>query len=90
MARAVLEAARTPGIVLFPLGSFRALPGRGLQANVDGRAIIIGSQKMMLQSGVDLAGLDERASDLEAAGRTVMWIGEGTKALGLIAVAERI
>lgn len=90
LAHAVLEAAKAKGIVLRPLGSFRALPGRGLQASIDDRSILIGSQRLMRQSELDLQGLDERAADLEASGHTVMWLGDGKQVIGLIAVADKI
>jgi Cu+-exporting ATPase len=90
LARAVLDAARAQGLPLKRIGDFRALPGRGLQATVEDHRLLIGSQKMMALAGMDLAGLDERAADLEAAGRTVMWVGEGGEILGLIAVSDRV
>jgi Cu+-exporting ATPase len=90
LAHALLESAQAKGIVLFPLGNFRALPGRGLQATIDGHALLIGSQRLMRQSELDLQGLDERAGDLEASGRTVMWVGDGKQVIGLIAVADKV
>ncbi len=90
LGRAVLDAARAEGIDLRPVESFKAFPGRGLQATVDGRLLLVGSQRLMVQSGVDAGWLDERAAELEAAGRTVMWIGEGGHALGLIAAADPV
>lgn len=90
LARAVLDAAASEGMALLPFGGFRALPGRGLQADVDGHTLLIGSQRLMRQSELDLQGLDERALGLEAAGRTVMWVAEKDRVLGLIAVADRM
>ncbi|MTJ84070.1 MAG: copper-translocating P-type ATPase [Telmatospirillum sp.] len=88
LARAVIAAAGA--MPLHRPTRFRALPGRGLQATVDGRTLVIGNQKMLIEMGIDLAGLDERAADLEGAGRTVMWVAEGQQALGLIAVADPV
>jgi Cu+-exporting ATPase len=90
LAHAVIEAARTKGFPLSSVGSFRALPGRGLQATIDERTVLIGSQKLMRQFELDLQGLDERALDLEASGRTVMWVADGKQVIGLIAVADKI
>ena len=90
LARAVLDAARRQGLALYALSQFRALPGRGLQATVEGRAIVVGSQKMLRQAGVDLVDLDERAAGLERAGKTVMWVAEGDAAVGLIAVSDPV
>ncbi|HXP97673.1 MAG TPA: heavy metal translocating P-type ATPase [Telmatospirillum sp.] len=90
LARAVLDAAKNGGIPLLPVGSFRALPGRGLQATLDNRTIVIGSQKLMRQLQLDLLGLETRAVGMEAAGRTVMWVGDGQRVIGLIAVSDNV
>ena len=90
LARAVLDAARAEGMELRPLGSFRALPGRGLQASIDNRTILVGSLRLMRQSQVDVGLLDERAVEEESAGRTVMWVGEGERALGFISVCDPV
>ncbi|HLN22632.1 MAG TPA: heavy metal translocating P-type ATPase [Patescibacteria group bacterium] len=90
LARAILTAARLDGITPRPLGSFRALPGLGLLATVEGRSILVGSRRLMRQSGVDVSLLEERAADAEAVGRTVMWVGEGDRPLGFIAVSDRV
>jgi Cu+-exporting ATPase len=90
LARAVLSAARDRGLDLYPLGGFRALPGRGLQATVGDRTVLIGSRQLMRQSGVDIDWLDGRAADQEAVGRTVIWIAEGVRALGFIAVEDPV
>lgn len=90
LARAVLDAAAAEGLAPLALGNFRTLPGRGLQAIVDGRAILVGSQRLMRQSELDLQGLEERAADLERSGRTVMWLADQERVLGLIAVADKV
>jgi Cu+-exporting ATPase len=90
LAHAVLEAAKAKGIALRSVSDFRALPGRGLRANVDGHALLIGSQRLMRQSQLDVLGLAERASGLESTGRTVMWVGDGQRLIGLIAVSDKV
>ncbi|MBC7908228.1 MAG: copper-translocating P-type ATPase, partial [Rhodospirillaceae bacterium] len=86
LAKAVLAAAKD----LAPVSDFKSLPGRGLTATVQGRALVIGSQRLMTERGVDIAALVANAETHEGQGRTVMWAAEGTRALGFIAVADPV
>ncbi|MGE5506372.1 MAG: heavy metal translocating P-type ATPase [Actinomycetota bacterium] len=88
LARAVLAAAE--GTALSPVSEFRGLPGRGLQATIEGRALLLGSGRLMAEQGVDTSALAERAGAEEGQGRTVMWLAEAGRALGLISVADPV
>jgi Cu+-exporting ATPase len=68
---------------------FRALAGRGVAGTVEGRAWILGSRRLMDESGIDTAALEARAAALAAEGATVAWLAEaGGRALGLLAFAD--
>jgi Cu+-exporting ATPase len=72
---------------------FQSQTGRGLTANVDGRALAIGNRRLMGEHNIDASALEARAAKLEIQGRTVMWIGERTeqpRLLGVIGVADPI
>ena len=90
LGRAVL--ARAGEMRLGVPADFQSLPGMGLTAQVDGRRIAIGNRRLMGAHGVALT-LDERATELETQGRTVMWIAELEQQpalLGIIAVADPV
>ncbi len=89
LARAVI--ARAGQAALAPLASFRALPGFGIEAEVAGRALVIGNRRLMAERGIDRDAFAARSDALEGAGRTVMWVAEAAgQALGLIAVADPV
>ncbi|CAA7616897.1 cation-translocating P-type ATPase [Magnetospirillum sp. SS-4] len=88
LARAVL--ARAPAGTLGTVEEFRGLPGRGFTATVDGRALLVGSRRLMVEEAVDLGPLYPQAAHDESQGRTIMWVAEGGKGLGFIAVADRV
>ncbi|MEW5728308.1 MAG: copper-translocating P-type ATPase, partial [Pseudomonadota bacterium] len=90
LGKAVLAKAAGDGLVLHPVSEFKSLTGRGLTATIDGRALTIGSPRLMAERGVEVATLAARAEAEEARGRTVMWIAEGGRALGFIAVADPV
>ncbi|MBF0355772.1 MAG: copper-translocating P-type ATPase [Alphaproteobacteria bacterium] len=84
LARAVRQCAESRSISLSPVSGFKALPGRGLEANVDGRAILLGSPRLMAERGIGLGGLEEDVRKAEEEGGTVMALAEGPNLLGLL------
>jgi Cu+-exporting ATPase len=97
LAQAVLDAARRDGIDVAPALEARALPGRGVEANVGGDAFALGSTRLLRESGADAGALGERADALEREGRTVSWLirraregNEGARVVGLLAFGDTI
>lgn len=89
LARAVL--AKAEGLQLGKLEEFRSEAGMGLTARVAGGLVAIGNRRLMQEHHVATDALEERASDLELKGRTVMWIASidaAPRLLGIIAVAD--
>lgn len=90
---AIVAHAATLGLAAGPvvLDRFRARPGRGVAGTVDGRAWAVGSPAWVaaegMVTGADLlAALDRH----EGQGRTVVVVGTAGRAVGLIALADRL
>lgn len=91
LAEAIMAHAKEHGIVPPPVESFSAIPGLGVEGIVDGLRVVLGNRRLIEREGIDLAGLKERVSALEALGRTVIIVGLDTgEAAGLIAVADTL
>ncbi len=91
LARATLAAV--DGRAVVPATDVRALPGRGLEGRVDGRALRLGSDRLMRESGVDTAALDDEAAALRAEGRSLAWLAavDGPcRLLGLLAFGDSV
>ena len=76
LAKAVLGAAQgldVPGAL-----AARAVPGRGMEATVEGRRLVIGSGRWMRELAVELAPLADQAAALEGQGMTVSWLADLT------------
>ncbi|PYD88310.1 cadmium-translocating P-type ATPase [Pseudomonas syringae pv. pisi] len=90
LAGAVLEEAARQGLALPAARAARALPGRGVEAEVDGATIVLGNRRLMIDLGVPATG----AEGHEAAGRTVSWLAERrdgrVRVLGLLAFGDHI
>jgi Cu+-exporting ATPase len=94
LARAVMQAAQAQGLVVPAARDSRVLPGRGLQASVDGRALLLGSSRLLRERGVEPGTLAAQAQGLQADGRTVSWLLReaegGTELLGLLAFGDAL
>ncbi|WP_322094498.1 heavy metal translocating P-type ATPase [Paraburkholderia bannensis] len=77
LAKAVVNAfaAQAQGASLPAAEQARAVPGRGVQADVDGRSVAIGSARWLAELKLTVPPvLAERAKQLEAQGNTVSWL----------------
>jgi P-type Cu+ transporter len=93
LARAVLEAADREGVPRMPASQVRAVAGRGMSAEVQGRQLRLGSTRWMEELKVDVGSLRPVAKELEAAGRTVSWVADVSQAprlVGLLAFGDTI
>ena len=88
VARAVVERAK--GLELKAATHFKALVGRGAQAEIDGQTIYIGNIRLFEDLGYDLTQDGKALADFERQGKTVMLAGTQKRILGLIAVADTL
>ena len=91
LAQAVVGAARRAGTERLSAAKVTAVAGRGLSAEVQGRALRLGSTRYMQELGVDLSALRAMADGLQDEGRTVSWLADVTSApvlVGLLAFGD--
>jgi Cu+-exporting ATPase len=69
---------------------FSAIPGHGVQAEVDGQTVLLGNRKLMADRGIATSELDERAQQLAGEGKTPMYVAIDGRTAGLVAVADTI
>jgi Cu+-exporting ATPase len=66
---------------------FRAVPGRGITAVIDGKAIMLGNVEFMIEHQVIGKDVDQ-ASALSAKGKTAIYLAVEKSLAGIIAVAD--
>jgi len=88
LARAILQHADAAGVEAQPVSAFRAVAGRGVRALVGGREAALGTPRLMAELGVELG--DARLGNLQQQGRTVTVVALEGRAIGLIAIADRV
>ncbi|MFC1901678.1 heavy metal translocating P-type ATPase [Chloroflexota bacterium] len=90
LGAAVVRAAREKKLEIAPASGFQAIPGHGAEASVSGRKLVLGSAKLMRERGFPLEGLEERADELWAGGKTVMFLGVDGRVAGIIGLADTL
>ncbi|MEW6759873.1 MAG: heavy metal translocating P-type ATPase [Pseudomonadota bacterium] len=94
LAGAVVDAARSRGLVLAPATQAEALPGRGVKAAIGGATVWLGNARLMAELQLDTGRFAAAASAHEAAGRTVSWLarreGDKPEVLGLLAFGDAL
>ena len=90
LAAAIVEGAGARGIPLVDPEQFNAVPGHGIEARIEGRALLLGNVKLMRDRGIVLDGLEAEAARLADEGKTPMYVALDGRAAGLVAVADTI
>ncbi|MFJ5723176.1 heavy metal translocating P-type ATPase [Streptomyces sp. NPDC093149] len=89
LARAVVDAARTRGLVLPSAAGFTSAPGTGVTATVEGRTVAVGSPARLLNGRADHAAA-ELAARLEEEGRTAALVVLDGTPVGVLGIADRL
>ena len=90
LGQALVEAAKEKGLVLDGISQFQALPGHGVEAQVNGFTVALGNLALMQEKGLPLNGLEARAEELSQQGKTPMFVAMQGEVAGIIAVADTL
>ena len=90
IARAIVSAAQARNLALVEPEQFRAIPGRGIEAVVNGRRVLAGSAKLLVENHVDISGSTADALKLSGAGKTLMYIAIDNALYCLMAAADAV
>jgi Cu+-exporting ATPase len=90
LGKAIVLAAQQEGLVLSDPEAFEAVAGQGIAATVDGKQVLVGSERLLESRGADLNGLDAALVRLEDEAKTAMLVAVDGEALGLVAVADTV
>ncbi|HEX7974785.1 MAG TPA: heavy metal translocating P-type ATPase, partial [Anaerolineales bacterium] len=90
LGEAIVRGAQEAGLELPDADAFNSIPGHGIEATVEGQSVLLGNRKLMSERQIDFAQLMSRAENLEADGKTVMFLGVEGQPAGLIAVADTV
>ena len=90
LARAIIHEAESRGMQAQEVADFKALPGNGLCAALEGENLFGGNQKFISGKARIPVSLEQKAIALSSEGKTLLYFAHGSQMLGVIAVADVI
>ncbi|MBU3966109.1 MAG: heavy metal translocating P-type ATPase [Euryarchaeota archaeon] len=90
LGEAIVKGAAARNIEVPDAGSFKAIPGHGVEAGFSGKRILLGTRKLMADNGIDVTHLNASMEKMENEGKTAMLIGVDKEAIGIVAVADTL
>ena len=90
LARAINQKAEEIGIAATEVTDFEALPGNGLIARLNGKALYGGNYAYVSAQATIPDEVKQRAEQLSVEGKTPLFFAHGVRFLGIIAVADVI
>ena len=90
LAGAIVDGALARGLMLPAVTNFNAIPGYGVEADVEGVHVLLGNAKLMEKYALPLGRLVAESQRLADDGKTAMYIGMDGRAAGIVAVADTV
>ena len=88
LAAAIVKGAQERGLELSQPARFNALAGRGVEAEVEGREVLLGNARLMAERGIKVD--NTIAERLAAEGKTPMFAVIDGRFAGVVAVADTV
>lgn len=85
LAEAVRAAARTQNLPLAEPHDFKAIPGLGVRARVNGNRVAVGNRRL-----IPMAESLPLAAELEAQGKTLLFVAHNHELAGVLAAADTL
>ena len=90
LAAAIVDAAKERDLALAEAQDFDSPVGKGVTGTVEGRALVIGSHRIMSEAGIDTAAQAAEAEALRAEGGTVIFVAIDGRVAGLLVIADPV
>ncbi|KAM3092446.1 heavy metal translocating P-type ATPase [Phormidesmis sp. 146-35] len=90
LAAAVVRYAQSQEVELSQVENFAAIAGSGVEGRVTTLLVQIGTQRWMEELGIESQRLQSQKAQLEAAGKTAVWIAVEGKIEGLLGIADAL
>ena len=91
VAKAMLNRAQVQNVKLLPVSNFLRVPGKGVEAQVNGQLVRVGGEAMLEGGGINLP--EKIQSDIVTAGKaghTIIYVLRNKELLGVMALADVI
>jgi Cu+-exporting ATPase len=90
LGEAIVRAAEEKSIELKKGEAFKAIPGHGIEVTIDGKLVILGNKKLLIDRKISLQNMEEISNKLAIEGKTPMYAAINGELVGIVAVADTV
>lgn len=90
LAESIVNHAKEKGTTLTAAERFKAIPGHGVEGEIDSKTYFLGNRKLMQKITVSTLEAEEQMQTLEDEGKTAMLLADEKHILGIVAVADTL
>nr|WP_138417303.1 heavy metal translocating P-type ATPase [Aquibacillus sediminis] len=90
LAEAIVAYGKEQDVALLEASDFEAIPGHGIEAQIDGKNVLVGTRKLMNEYQVDFQGHEDKMTNYELEGKTAMMFAIDGELVGIVAVADTV
>jgi Cu+-exporting ATPase len=90
LGEAIVRAAQERGLDLADVTGFEAIAGMGVRATVEGKRLLIGTHRLLEESGVEPGPLAREVEALAAQAKTAVYVAIDDKPAGVLAIADTL
>lgn len=87
VANAIVRYAETQGARILPRGKWDYLLGLGVRAQIDGHAVLVGSDRLLVKQGINVDKLQQK-HHLQTGNQSVIYVASDGELLGAIAYRD--
>jgi len=88
LGEAIVRGAEKENLEIIKLDNFEAIPGYGIEVSIEGKKVLLGNRKLMIDRSISLSKLEMESDRLASEGKTPMYIAMENELSGIIAVAD--
>ncbi len=88
LGEAIVRGAENENLEILKVEKFNAIPGYGIEVVIDGKNVLLGNRKLMVERNISLSELESESDRLATEGKTPMYAAIDNQLAGIIAVAD--
>lgn len=90
LGEAIVKGAEERGINLEKAENFQSVPGKGVEAYLEGKRILLGTRKLMEENKIPFEEFEPKMRAFEENGKTTMLVALENEIIGIVAVADTL
>ena len=90
LGEAIVKGAQERGLEFIKVDLFKAIPGHGIEVTINGKNMLLGNRKLMVETNISLENLEDASNRLAGEGKTPMYVAIDGKMAGIVAVADTV